>query len=58
MEKMPVEDIEKGLVALGLSVEAIKGLLQVRSLRSLNELEGLLLINPIKLVMFEVLNNG
>ncbi|KAG9441633.1 hypothetical protein H6P81_017487 [Aristolochia fimbriata] len=39
MEKIPMEEVEKKLVALGISVEAINGLLQVLALKSLPDLE-------------------
>ncbi|XP_077226158.1 histidine--tRNA ligase, chloroplastic/mitochondrial-like [Tasmannia lanceolata] len=39
MEKIPTEEVEKKLFSVGISLEAIKGILQVLSLKSLSELE-------------------
>lgn len=44
MEKVPLSEIEKKLTSIGISLEAIKGLVQVLSLKSLPQLEGLLLL--------------
>ncbi|KAK1266369.1 Histidine--tRNA ligase [Acorus gramineus] len=40
--KIPTEEIEKELMLVGLSLEAVKGLLQVLSLKSLSKLEEVL----------------
>ncbi|XP_058098163.1 histidine--tRNA ligase, chloroplastic/mitochondrial isoform X3 [Magnolia sinica] len=42
MEKIPMEEIEKKLIDIPISLEAIKGLLQVLSIKSLSKLEELL----------------
>lgn len=42
MEKIPMEEIEKKLMLIGISSEAIKGLVQILSLKSLSKLEELL----------------
>ena len=59
MGKIPIEEIKKELQAVELSNEAIEDLLQVLSMKSLTELEGIIgCCNSFSLVVLDMFAVG
>ena len=50
--KLSREEIEKELISAGLSSEAVQGIIEVLSLKSLSKLEGFLLALPFDMVLY------
>jgi hypothetical protein len=50
--KLSREEIEKELISTGLSSEAVQGIIEVLSLKSLSKLEGFLLALAFSMVLY------